>query len=141
MLRRPQRRRLRRNDLQFGKASDDCRGLNDGRVSRRKRQESINHSLKFLPIADHDLRQKTIFSDDAIRFDDLRRVDEHLRQSFYFTGHGAHSDMSGDAEAEDFGIDLNRMPPNRALVFQLVNPLCYAGAGQANLGVEQGIFV
>ncbi|MEP7350302.1 MAG: hypothetical protein ABI668_10195 [Sphingorhabdus sp.] len=48
-------------------------------------------------IANHDLRQKTIFPCHAIRFEDLGRVDQHLRNPFHFTGHGAHSDAGDGA--------------------------------------------
>jgi hypothetical protein len=41
--------------------------------------------------------------------------------------------MSGDAKAEDFCIDQNRISPDSARIFQLVNALGYAGAGQADL--------
>lgn len=60
-------------------------------------------------IADHDFRQKTILPGDAIRFDNLGRIDKHLGQPFYFTGHGTHSHVSRNAEAEDFGIYQNRI--------------------------------
>ena len=91
--------------------------------------EAINHILKFKHIARYDFCQKTIFSCDAIRFDDLRRVDKHLRHSFYFARHGAQSDVGCDAKAEDFGIDQNRISLDSARIFQLVNTLGYAGAG------------
>lgn len=76
-------------------------------------------------IADHDFRQKAILPGDAIRFDNLGRINKHLGQPFYFTGHSAHSHMRRNAEAEGFGIDCNRISPDRARIFQLVNTLGY----------------
>ena len=54
----------------------------------------------------------------------------------HLTWHGAHSGMSGDAKAEDFGIDQNRISLNSARIFQLVNALGHAGAGQVDMGCK-----
>ena len=87
-------------------------------------------------IADHDFRQKTIFPGDTIRFDNLRRIDEHLCQSFYLSRPGAHPHMRRYDETEDCRIDRNRISTDCARIFQLVDTLGYAGAGQANLSCK-----
>ena len=84
------------------------------------------HCLKLAHIPDHDFRQETVLSGDTIRFDNLGCVDEHLRKSSYFTGHGAHPYMRRYGETEDCRIDRNGISTDCARIFQLVNTLGYA---------------
>ena len=122
--------------LQFGKTSDDRSGVNDCSIGRRVWLEAINHGLKFLHVANHDFHQETIFPGDAIRFNDLGRIDKHLGQSSDFAGHGAYSHMRSNTKTEGFGINHNRISTDCAGIFQFVDALCYAGAGQANLSCK-----
>lgn len=107
--------------------------MDDGRIGRCKRQEAINDGLKCLHVAHHHFGEKAVLACDVIRLDHLRRVEKHLRHSFYFTGSGVHPNMRGDAKAKNFGIDQNRITPDRARIFQFVYPLGHTGAGHSDL--------
>lgn len=81
--------------------------------------EAINNGLKFARVADHEFRQKAVFTGHTICFDNLRRAVEHLCQSYGFTGHGVHSHISRSAEVEGAGIDHNSVALDRARILQL----------------------
>lgn len=98
-----------------------------------KQQESFNHPLKFVNIADHDLRRKTVLSSDAVRLDNYGRANEHLRQPLHFSGYGAHPNMGRDDKTEGGEIARNDTIPDRAHVLQHVGTI-------SKLGLEHRIF-
>lgn len=69
-------------------------------VDEKGRKRSITTSSSCTSLTTILARKQT-FPGDTIRFDNLGRVDKHLRPSSYFTRHGAHPYVSRYDETED----------------------------------------